>query len=191
MLRQLILGELWHGTGLGLSTVMGIVKNHGGFINVVSEVGKGTGFQIYLPVSQTIEKDCITDYHQLALGNGELILVVDDDEAISEITKTSLEKNGYKVLVAREGTEAVALYIQHKKEIHVVVIDMMMPSMDGSTTIRVLKKINPEVKIIAVSGLPSNHEMIKGISHSIATFLPKPYTSNELLENLQDLLQTN
>ncbi|MBW4563697.1 MAG: response regulator [Mojavia pulchra JT2-VF2] len=183
--------EVGQGTGLGLSIVMGIVKSHGGFVNVLSEVGKGTEFQIYLSATQATETDTtLVGHHALPIGNGELILVVDDEDSIREITKTALEKNAYKVLVARDGIEAVALYTKHQAEISVVLIDMMMPSMDGPMAIRVLKKINPEVKIIGVSGLTSNHELIKTLGNNVATFLPKPYTSHELLENLQMVLNT-
>ncbi|OUL21023.1 response regulator [Nostoc sp. 106C] len=184
--------EVGQGTGLGLSTVMGIVKSHNGFVKVVSEVGKGTEFQIYLLATQTIEtENILTGYDELPTGNGELILVVDDEESIREITKTALEKNAYKVLVAKDGIEAVALYTKHKVEISVVLIDMMMPSMDGPMAIRVLKKINPEVKIVVVSGLTSNHELIATLDNSITTFLPKPYTSQELLKSVQVTLYAN
>ncbi len=115
----------------------------------------------------------------------------DDEYSIREITQTSLETYGYRVLVASEGIEAIALYTQHKEEISVVLIDMMMPSMDGPTTIRVLQKINPQVKIIGVSGLVSNHKMIELVGNSVTTFLPKPYTSNELLKQLQAVLSAN
>lgn len=184
--------ELGQGTGLGLSTVMGIVKSHGGFVNVVSEIKKGTEFQVCLPVKQTVETDeILTRHNELLVGHGELVLVVDDDDSIREITKNLLEINAYKVVVARDGMEAVALYTQHMHEISVVLVDMMMPSMDGPTTIRVLKRINPKVKIIGVSGLVSNHEMIKILGDSITTFLSKPFTSDELLKNLQLTLNTN
>jgi CheY-like chemotaxis protein len=93
--------------------------------------------------------------------------------------------------VAGDGIEAITLYTQHKKEISVVLIDMMMPTMDGPTTIRFLQKINPQVKIIGVSGLVSNHEMLELLGNSVKTFLPKPYTSQELLKNLQLVLNTN
>jgi PAS domain S-box-containing protein len=184
--------ELGKGTGLGLSTVIGIVKSHGGFVNVYSEVGKGTQFKVYLPVNHAGKTDCVqARQHELPPGHGELILVVDDEDSIREITQTSLETYGYRVLVASEGIEAIALYTQHKEEISVVLIDMMMPSMDGPTTIRVLQKINPQVKIIGVSGLVSNHKMIELVGNSVTTFLPKPYTSNELLKQLQAVLSTN
>jgi PAS domain S-box-containing protein len=184
--------ELGQGTGLGLSTVMGIVKSHGGFVNVVSEMRKGTEFQVCLPVKQTVETDeILAGHNELLVGHGELVLVVDDDHSIAEITKNLLERNAYKVVVARDGMEAVALYTQHMHEISAVLVDMMMPSMDGPTTIRVLKRINPKVKIIGVSGLVSNHEMIKIVGDSITTFLSKPFTSDELLKILQLTLNRN
>jgi len=183
--------ELGKGTGLGLSTVMAIIKSHGGFVDVYSEVGKGTQFKVYLPVTQTRERDCPpADHQELPTGHGELILVVDDEDSIREITKTALETYGYKVLIASDGIEAIALYTQRKEEISVVLIDMMMPSMDGPSTIRVLQKIDPQVKVIGVSGLVSNDKMIEILGNSVKTFLPKPYTSNELLKNLQVVLNT-
>jgi nitrogen-specific signal transduction histidine kinase/CheY-like chemotaxis protein len=181
--------EVGKGTGLGLSTVIGIIKSHGGFVEVASEVGQGTQFHVYLPVTQLGETASLAeDRHELAIGHGELILVVDDEDSICEITKTSLEKYGYKVLIASDGIEAIALYTQHKKEISVVLIDMMMPSMDGPNAIRVLQKMNPQVKIIGVSGLVSNDKMIELLGNSVKTFLPKPYTSSELLKHLQIVL---
>ena len=184
--------EIGKGTGLGLSTVLGIIKSHGGFVNVSSEVGKGTQFKVYLPVTQNMKINCPSEEHkELLTGHGEVILVVDDEDSIREITKTSLETYGYNVLVAGDGIEAITLYTQHKKEISVVLIDMMMPTMDGPTTIRFLQKINPQVKIIGVSGLVSNHEMLELLGNSVKTFLPKPYTSQELLKNLQLVLNTN
>lgn len=186
--------ELGKGTGLGLSTVMGIIKSHGGFVNVQSEIGKGTQFNIYLPVPASITASEVHDEgYNLPKGHGELILVVDDEDAIREITRTSLEAYGYRVLTASDGIEAIALYAQHKHEIRLVLLDMMMPSMDGPTTIRTLQKINPEVKIIAVSGLVSNNKITEllGKGSNVKTFLPKPYTSNELLKNLQVVLSAN
>ncbi|WP_341529831.1 PAS domain S-box protein [Nostoc sp. UHCC 0302] len=179
--------EVGKGTGLGLSTVLGIVKSHGGFVNVVSEVGQGTEFQVCLPVTQTSELDSKVAgvYNELPTGNGELILVVDDEDYIREITKSWLETNAYKVLVAGDGMEAIALYTKHQQEISVVLIDMMMPSMDGPTAISVLEKINPDIKIIGVTGLASNHQMMKNLSNKVKKFLSKPYTSNDLLKNLQ------
>jgi two-component system cell cycle sensor histidine kinase/response regulator CckA len=183
--------EVGKGTGLGLSTVLGIIKSHGGFVNVVTEVGKGTEFQVCLPVTQIIDTDSkLAGVQELPAGHGELILVVDDEESIREITQAWLEKNAYKVIVASDGIDAIALYIKHQQEISVVLVDMMMPCMDGPTTINVLKKINPDIKVIGVSGLTSNHEMIKILGNSVKTLLSKPYTSSDLLRNLQMVINT-
>ncbi|MDZ8084621.1 MAG: response regulator [Nostoc sp. DedQUE12b] len=183
--------EVGKGTGLGLSTVLGIIKSHNGFVNVVSEVGKGTEFQVCLPVMQIIEADNkLARYQELPAGHGELILVVDDEDSIREVTQTWLEQNAYKVLVASDGIDAIALYTKHQQEISVVLVDMMMPSMDGPTTINVLKKINPDIKIIGVSGLASNHAMMKNLGNSVKTLLSKPYTSSDLLRNLQMVIST-
>jgi len=182
--------QLGEGTGLGLSTASGIIKSHGGFVNVYSEVGKGTQFKVYLPVTQATTVSEVKEDYELLRGQGELILVVDDEEPIRNLTKTLLETNAYQVLTANDGIEAVAMYAQHKEEISVVLVDMMMPLMDGSTTIRTLQKMNPQVKIIAVSGLAANFQMTELIGISIKSFLPKPYTSGELLKNLQLVLGT-
>ncbi|MEP0880697.1 response regulator [Trichocoleus sp. ST-U3] len=184
--------EIGQGTGLGLSTVMGIVKSHGGFVQVLSEVGQGTQFYIYLPVTQaTIPDETKSLPHELPRGQGELILVVDDEYSIRELTKISLETYNYKVLTANDGVEALVLYAEHKQDINAVLVDMMMPAMDGITTIRALQKINPQVKIIAVSGLTSNYQITEIAGNNVKTFLPKPYTSEELLKNIQVVLGKN
>lgn len=175
------------GTGLGLSTAIGIVKNHGGFVHVYSEVGQGTWFKLYLPAVQGTASQPV-EHLKLPLGKGELILVVDDEAAIRDITKTSLETCNYEVLTARDGIEATVLYAQHKEEIQAVLMDVMMPDMDGLTAALTLRKINPEVKIIAVSGLPTN-DRVAGVMHAdVNAFLSKPYTTQELLETLHSVL---
>jgi signal transduction histidine kinase/ActR/RegA family two-component response regulator len=182
--------EIGKGTGLGLSTVIGIIKSHGGFVKVYSEVGRGTQFKVYLPEA---EVDQITPVEDLELptGKGELILVVDDEAAIRDITKTSLETYNYRALTASDGIEAIALYAEHRQEISVVLTDMMMPSMDGATTIRTLRKIEPHVKIVAVSGLVSKEKLAQVASIGVKTFLPKPYTTKELLTTLHEVLSSN
>jgi two-component system, cell cycle sensor histidine kinase and response regulator CckA len=179
--------ELGKGTGLGLSTVIGIIKSHGGFITVYSEVGSGTTFKIHLPATEITEIELEPDLKPLA-GNGELILVVEDETYIQEITKASLESQNYKTLIASDGIEAIALYAQYMTEISVVIMDMMLPLMDGITAIRTLKKINPQVNIIATSGLISNRKLADISSTGVKLFLPKPYTIKELLLNLQQAL---
>jgi CheY-like chemotaxis protein len=175
------------GTGLGLSTVLSIIKSHSGFVNVDSQVGRRTQFKVYLPAVQATETEIAQDF-ALPTGNGELILVVDDEPAIRELTKNCLETYNYKVISASDGIEALALYAQHKHNISVVLLDMMMPLMDGSTTIRTLQKMNPQVKILAVSGLLSSEQLNLTSDTSVKTFLSKPYTAKELLKSLHKVL---
>ncbi|MBD2430582.1 MULTISPECIES: response regulator [Fischerella] len=179
--------ELGKGTGLGLSTVIGIIKSHGGFVNVYSEVGRGTQFKVYLPAAQGIQIELTPQLEPLA-GKGELILVVDDEPAIQEITRASLETHNYKTLVASDGIEAIALYAQNRNKISAVLMDIMLPSLDGLTAIRTLQKINPTVKIVATSGLASSSKLAEASTTNISGFLSKPYTVKELLLTLQKVL---
>ena len=177
------------GTGLGLSTVNGIVKSHGGFVDVISYLGEGTQFKVYLPAVRAAETQYLDD-SELLSGKGELVLFVDDEASIREITKTLLEANTYQVLTASDGIEAITLYAKHKAEISVVLTDMMMPSMDGLTTIRTLQKINPQVKIIAVSGLVPSETLNETTNAGVHTFLSKPYSARELLKTLHAVLSS-
>lgn len=183
--------DMSKGTGLGLSTALTIVKSHGGFINVYSELHKGTQFTVYLPAhgsQDSVEANIAqTD---LPLGNGELILVVDDEEAIREITRGTLETFGYQVLTATDGTEALAMYADRKNDIAVVLTDMVMPFMDGPATIRALKKMNPQVKIIAASGLNPRNNPGEGVLEGVELFLSKPYTAEKLLKALAQILNS-
>ncbi len=182
--------ELGKGTGLGLSTVMGIVKSHRGFVNVSSKLGQGTKFEVYLPALQETFSAIVEDL-EMPKGHGELILVVDDEAAIRHITQSSLETYSYKVLTASDGIEALAVYAQHRQEISLVLIDMMMPSMDGPMTIRTLQKIQPQVKIVAVSGLVSNDKLAQVRRLGVQTVLYKPYTAKELLKTINSVLSSN
>ncbi|MER3491554.1 MAG: hybrid sensor histidine kinase/response regulator [Mastigocladus sp. ERB_26_2] len=175
--------EFGKGTGLGLSTVTGIVKGHGGFITVSSTLGKGTKFKVYLPAVQT-QTEAPSENIEIPKGQGQWILVVDDEVAVREITATSLENHNYKVLTASDGIEAVALYAQHKDKISAAIIDMMMPNMDGTTTINTLLKMNPLLRIIAVSGLATGEQILLNNNKNRTVFLPKPYTAQELLKTL-------
>ena len=181
--------EIRRGTGLGLSTVMGIVKSHGGFIDVVSKTTgqRGTRVNVFIPASDTTAA-IAEEEKSIPQGNGELILVVDDETPMLEVTKATLETYNYQVSTAINGIEAVATYANNKDAIALVVMDIMMPGMDGKTAIRTLKQIDPEVKIIAVSGLISDREIINELDKQVIAFLSKPYSNEELLETIYEIV---
>src|SRR5262249_18556490 len=129
-----------------------------------------------------------TGQRQLPAGKGELILAVDDEASVLTMTKETLETFGYRVITARDGTEAVAAFTAHQHEIKGVVTDMIMPFMDGPATIRVLRKIDPNVKIIAVSGLLDNEKVKDATGLDNIAFIMKPYTSEKLLNTLHKTL---
>lgn len=181
--------EVGKGTGLGLSTALAIVKSHGGFLNVSSELGKGTTFSLFLPTSEAVagkaEHPQVNVYPH---GEGQLILIVDDEAAVRHITQQTLETYGYRVLVAEDGSEAIALYSMHRAEVAAVVTDMMMPVMSGDVTIRVLLRMNPAVKIIAASGLVNDDSANRAASMGVKHFLLKPFTAQTILTTLNQVL---
>lgn len=169
------------GTGLGLSTVIGIVKNHGGTIEVKSDRRNGTQFQIYLPTSEVNAVPEIVTDETIFSGEQELILIVDDEASIREVTKVTLETHNYRVITASDGIEAIAIYAQQLQDIKLVFMDLTMPEMDGLTAMRTLKKINPQVNLIATSGLATKEKVTAAEAIGIQAFLVKPYTSEKLL----------
>ena len=182
--------ELAKGTGLGLSTVMAIVKSHEGMINVYSEQGKGTTFSVYLPAADISSeaRKVQTARINLPHGNGETVLVVDDEASILSITSQTLEKFGYRVLTATDGADALAIYLQHRDTVAVVLTDMMMPIMDGPAMIHALMRINPTIRIIAASGLNANGGRTNPSGTGVKHFLTKPYTAGTLCTTLRMIL---
>ena len=182
--------EVGKGTGLGLSTVLAIVRSHAGFVNVYSELGMGSTFKVYLPAlaSSAAEQTSGPEPVALPRGNGELILVVDDEAPILNITRQTLEVFGYRVITAVDGAHAIGLFAQRSAEISVVLTDMMMPVMDGPALIAALLRIDPNVRVIAASGLHANGSVAKATSLGIKKFLAKPYSADALLVMLKSVL---
>jgi PAS domain S-box-containing protein len=177
--------EFGKGTGLGLSTTLAIVRSHGGFIDVESEVGRGTTFTLHLPadpahVAEALERSRQTN---MPRGHGELVLVVDDELAIRTIVGRTLERFGYRVLLAANGAEALERYGEHGDAIAVMLTDMAMPVLDGPATIAVLRNVAPRLRIIGSSGFASRDG--GGVAAvDIRHFVAKPYTAEALLQAL-------
>jgi PAS domain S-box-containing protein len=182
--------EVGKGTGLGLSTVHTVVKNHAGFLIVDSDVDRGSTFKIFLPADPAYRapgSDPSFPPH-LPRGKGELVLVIDDEASIREITQQTLEAFGYRVITACDGAAAVALYAKQAHDVALVLTDMMMPIMDGAATIHVLKCINPSVSIIAASGLELTENIAKATGAGVHDFLQKPYTAQTLVRRVRDVI---
>jgi PAS domain S-box-containing protein len=177
------------GTGLGLPTVLGIVESHGGFLHVDSEIGKGTVFKIYLPAASAEKEDSHdTEFRSLPRGNGEIVLIVDDEPAIREIASRILATHGYRPLTACEGNEALVLFGQNHDKVKAVVSDLMMPRMDGPTTIRALREMKPDIKTIMITGLGEDARVAEAKAAGSDFVLSKPFTAEQLLMALKQLL---
>ncbi|MBK8150489.1 MAG: response regulator [Acidobacteria bacterium] len=174
--------DIGKGTGLGLATSQSIIKSLDGFINVYSEVGKGTQFTVYIPTFEADNDESnITLAAQMPHGSGELILVVDDEESVREITRVTLERYGYEVLTATDGAEALAVFSKNSDRIGIVLTDLTMPLLDGKALIRTLRKIEPELRIIAMSGLMGNEHIGDLKNLQVTDILNKPFSAETLL----------
>ncbi|MBN2468176.1 MAG: response regulator, partial [Deltaproteobacteria bacterium] len=179
--------EMGGGTGLGLASVYGIVKNHGGIINVYSEKGKGTTFTIYLPASQ---KDLAEEKEEtIEIKRGkETILLVDDEEMILTAGKEMLKSLGYKVFLAESGQKAVEVYSTYKEKIDMVILDMIMPGMGGREVYDRLKEIDPNVKVLLSSGYSLNGLATEMLERGCTGFIQKPFGMKQISLTLRKVL---
>ncbi len=182
--------EIGRGTGLGLSTVANIVRSHHGFVTVRSAPGQGTEMGIYLP-SEDEPNDTEILYAKKApeFGRGELILVVDDEATIRVVTRTTLEANGYAVMTAKDGLEAMAIFPKERGVVKLVITDLMMPMMDGAQLITALREKDPSLRFIAVSGLMGATKLPEGKDGKPIPFLQKPFAADRLLRLLAETLR--
>jgi len=179
------------GTGLGLSMVYTIVKSHNSFIKLYSEIGKGTEIKIFIPATQQTENKIVPVLDDTpSMGNGEKILIVDDELSVLQISKEILESLSYCVMTAADGAEATALFASSEKgSIDLVITDMNMPLMDGSSTIRALRRLDPNIKIIVSSGLLTNVNSAGVAGLDIQGYLTKPYTADQLASMTSKVLK--
>lgn len=182
--------DVGKGTGLGLSTTLAIVKRHGGFVRASSEVGTGTIITVLLPANPAVARPRSepTGGSDPIRGTGECVLVVDDDAGVRQITERTLQAYGYRALPAVDGAEAMQLFKKYRRDIALVITDMMMPRTAGPSLIAALLIEDPDAKIIAMSGVNSSEVVRTAKDLGAARFLAKPFSAGVLLRTLHDLL---
>ena len=180
--------EMGRGTGLGLASVYGIVKNHEGFINVYSKKGQGARFEINLPASGKLVPNKVKSREEFVKGK-ETVLLVDDEDMIIDVAQRMLEKLGYKVFTARDGKGAVEIFRKHKEEIDVIVLDMIMPKMSGGEAFDQIKKIAPEIRVLLSSGYSINGQASEILNRGCNGFIQKPFNLQNLSKSLRTILE--
>ena len=180
--------EMGRGSGLGLASAYGIIKNHGGFINVYSEKGEGTTFNIYLPASESEVSGQKSEISDDVRHGDETLLLVDDEEMIIDVGEQLLENIGYTVLIAKSGKEATEIYEKNKDKIDMVILDMIMPDMSGGDTFDRLKEINPEIKVLLSSGYSINGQATEILERGCDGFIQKPFNIRELSHKIRGVL---
>lgn len=175
------------GAGLGLASVYGIIKNHGGFIDVYSQKDKGTTFKIHLPAS---EKEPVKEknVNEKVIRGTETILFVDDEDIIIQVGKDMIESLGYEVLIAENGKEALEIYEKNMEKIDLVMLDIIMPVMDGGETYDKLKGINPDIKVLLSSGYGINGQATEILNRGCHGFLQKPFNMRTLSKKIRNVL---
>ena len=182
--------ELGRGTGLGLATVFGAVKQNSGLIEVVSEPGRGSTFHLYLPRFRECTEPCSDPAAKSPAFGSETILLVEDDEMFLNMSKTMLEKGGYSVLAAATADQAQALAREHSGPIHLLLSDLIMPAMDGLELSGHLQAQRPEMKVLFMSGYSADIISSKGILQEDVHFLPKPMSYDALTGKVREVLDS-
>ena len=181
--------EIGRGTGLGLASAYGIIKNHGGIINVYSRKGQGTTFNIYLPATEGLLSEENAEERQKEIQQGhETVLLVDDEDMIIDVGEKMLQEMGYKVLLARSGKAAVEVYSKYKDEIDLVILDMIMPDMGGGDAYDTLKGINPDIMVLLSSGYSINGQATEILERGCDGFIQKPFNMSQLSQAIRKTL---
>ncbi|MBI5198621.1 MAG: PAS domain S-box protein [Nitrospirae bacterium] len=184
--------ETGKGTGLGLSIVYGIIKQHGGFINVYSEPGRGTTFKIYLPFikSDVEEAGTIQETAPYPAGGTEMVLIAEDNEAVRKLIRDALERFGYKVIAAEDGEDAIEKFMENKEEIRLLLLDLIMPRKNGKEVYEKIKEIKPDIKAIFLSGYTADILFKRGILDEGSDFILKPVSPREILRKVREVLDS-